>query len=93
MAELADALDLGSSAVKGVQVQILFPAPGLRSYGFARHSAADSSVTLGIHRKLARPVLASIDVLFPAVAVGISLATRLRIPLTSAWATIVGRLR
>jgi hypothetical protein len=27
MAELADALDLGSSAVKGVQVQILFPAP------------------------------------------------------------------
>jgi hypothetical protein len=31
MAELADALDLGSSAVKGVQVQILFPAPALRS--------------------------------------------------------------
>ena len=27
MAELADALDLGSSAVKGVQVQVLFPAP------------------------------------------------------------------
>jgi hypothetical protein len=31
MAELADALDLGSSAVKGVQVQVLFPAPALRS--------------------------------------------------------------
>ena len=31
MAELADALDLGSSAVKGVQVQVLFPAPTLRS--------------------------------------------------------------
>jgi hypothetical protein len=30
MAELADALDLGSSAVKGVQVQVLFPAPALR---------------------------------------------------------------
>ena len=29
MAELADALDLGSSAVKGVQVQVLFPAPQL----------------------------------------------------------------
>ena len=29
MAELADALDLGSSAVKGVQVQVLFPAPTL----------------------------------------------------------------
>ena len=29
MAELADALDLGSSAVKGVQVQVLFPAPAL----------------------------------------------------------------
>jgi hypothetical protein len=27
MAELADALDLGSSAVKGVQVQVLFPEP------------------------------------------------------------------
>jgi hypothetical protein len=27
MAELADALDLGSSAVKGVQVQVLFSAP------------------------------------------------------------------
>jgi hypothetical protein len=36
MAELADALDLGSSAVKGVQVQVLFPAPTLRSLGFAR---------------------------------------------------------
>ena len=29
MAELADALDLGSSAVKGVQVQVLFPAPSI----------------------------------------------------------------
>jgi hypothetical protein len=37
MAELADALDLGSSAVKGVQVQILFPAPALRSLGSARN--------------------------------------------------------
>ena len=36
MAELADALDLGSSAVKGVQVQILFPAPAARSLGCAR---------------------------------------------------------
>src|ERR1700730_3179173 len=36
MAELADALDLGSSAVKGVQVQVLFPAPALRSLGSAR---------------------------------------------------------
>jgi hypothetical protein len=31
MAELADALDLGSSAVKGVQVQVLFPAPASRA--------------------------------------------------------------
>jgi hypothetical protein len=36
MAELADALDLGSSAVKGVQVQVLFPAPALRSLDYAR---------------------------------------------------------
>jgi hypothetical protein len=36
MAELADALDLGSSAVKGVQVQVLFPAPTLRSLDWAR---------------------------------------------------------
>lgn len=34
MAELADALDLGSSAVKGVQVQVLFPAPQLTLYCF-----------------------------------------------------------
>jgi hypothetical protein len=32
MAELADALDLGSSAVKGVQVQVLFPAPQFSSF-------------------------------------------------------------
>jgi hypothetical protein len=36
MAELADALDLGSSAVKGVQVQVLFPAPALRCLDSAR---------------------------------------------------------
>ena len=35
MAELADALDLGSSAVKGVQVQVLFPAPArIIFYGY-----------------------------------------------------------
>ena len=32
MAELADALALGASARKGVQVQVLFPAPGLIAY-------------------------------------------------------------
>jgi hypothetical protein len=40
MAELADALDLGSSAVKGVQVQVLFPAPALRSLVVLGISAA-----------------------------------------------------
>ena len=31
MAELADALVLGASAQKGVQVQVLFPAPAMRA--------------------------------------------------------------
>src|SRR5439155_26200718 len=42
MVELADALDLGSSAVKGVQVQVLFPAPKLGSLVSLGISAADS---------------------------------------------------
>ena len=44
MAELADALDLGSSAVKGVQVQVLFPAPTKHLCGFSLCNSASPVV-------------------------------------------------
>ncbi len=47
MAELADALDLGSSAVKGVQVQVLFPAPAhIVLYDSAHVFSEDLPLTL-----------------------------------------------
>ena len=47
MAELADALDLGSSAVKGVQVQVLFPAPArIILYGYAHAFSLNLPLTL-----------------------------------------------
>src|SRR5579885_958608 len=58
MAELADALDLGSSAVKGVQVQVLFPAPASRSLGFARDFGSGLPLRL-LRRRDSRPLNAS----------------------------------
>ena len=47
MAELADALDLGSSAVKGVQVQVLFPAPArIILYDYGRVFSLNLPLTL-----------------------------------------------
>jgi hypothetical protein len=43
---LADALDLGSSAVKGVQVQVLFPAPANLSL-FADIAATHAGLYMG----------------------------------------------
>jgi hypothetical protein len=46
MAELADALALGASARKGVQVQVLFPAPSAKRLGKPVKKSAHSLMKL-----------------------------------------------
>ena len=63
MAELADALDLGSSAAKGVQVQVLFPAPVLRFNNLQPVAADAAKSASDFHNVLTKASAAILGIL------------------------------